>query len=119
VATLAPVTALAMGVRPPVQTLREAGVTIALGSDHNPGTCGTTSMSLVVALAVAELGLSVADALVAATAGGAASLRLPDRGRLEVGLRPDIVLWDAEHEGAFAWSYGLKPRRVWTGPKSS
>ncbi|HEV8063865.1 MAG TPA: imidazolonepropionase [Acidimicrobiales bacterium] len=115
VATLAPVTALAMGVRPPVAWLQEAGVTIALGSDHNPGTCGTTSMSLVVALAVAELGLSVDGALAAATAGGAASLRLADRGRLEPGLRPDLVLWEADHEGAFAWGYGLQPRQVWIG----
>lgn len=87
-------------------------MTIALGSDHNPGTCGTTSMSLVVALGVAELGLSVAESLTAATAGGAASLRLPDRGRGEVGLRADLVAWDADHEGAFAWSYGLVPRLV-------
>ncbi|MGC9960326.1 MAG: imidazolonepropionase [Acidimicrobiales bacterium] len=113
VATLAPVTALAMGQRPPVEMLLEAGVTIALGSDHNPGTCGTTSMSLVVALGVAELGLSVSQALTAATAGGAASLRLHDRGRVEVGLRGDLVAWDADHEGAFAWGYGLRPLRVW------
>jgi imidazolonepropionase len=113
VATLAPVTALAMGRTPPVKALRDAGVTIALGSDHNPGTCGTTSMSLVVALAVAELGLPVTAALMAATAGGAASLRLADRGRIELGLRGDLVAWDADHEGAFAWSYGLRPLGVW------
>jgi imidazolonepropionase len=113
VATLAPVTALAMGKRPPVRTLLDAGVAIALGSDHNPGTCGTTSMSLVVALGVAELGLSVNQSLTAATAGGAASLRLDDRGRVEPGLRADLVAWDTDHEGAFAWGYGLRPLRVW------
>ncbi len=113
VATLAPVTALAMGKRPPVRALLEAGVTIALGSDHNPGTCGTTSMSLVVALAVAELGLSVHQALEAATAGGAASLHLADRGRIVAGSRADIVAWDADHEGAFSWNYGLRPLRIW------
>jgi imidazolonepropionase len=113
VATLAPVTALTMGLRPPVPLLLDAGATIALGSDHNPGTCGTTSMSLVLALAVAELGLSVDQALLAATAGGAASLRLRDRGALEPGLRADAVMWQADHEGAFAWSYGLRTARVW------
>jgi imidazolonepropionase len=113
VATLAPVTALAMGRTPPVHALIDAGATIALGSDHNPGTCGTTSMSLVVALAVAELGMSVDAALVAASAGGAASLRLSDRGRIAPGLRADLVAWDTEHEGAFAWSYGLRPLGVW------
>ena len=115
VATLAPVTALAMGQSPPVKVLEQAGATIALGSDHNPGTCGTTSMSLVVALAVAELGLSVERALTAATAGGAASLRLTDRGRIATGLRADLVAWDADHEGAFAWSYGLAPLAIWKG----
>jgi imidazolonepropionase len=93
--------------------MMEAGVTIALGSDHNPGTCGTTSMSFVVALAVAELGLSVAEALRAATAGGARSLRLADRGRIASGLRADLVAWDADNEGAFAWSYGLSPLALW------
>ncbi|MGO9196709.1 MAG: imidazolonepropionase [Acidimicrobiales bacterium] len=113
VATLAPVTALAMGRTPPARRLLEAGVTIALGSDHNPGTCGTTSMSFVVALAIAELGLSVAEALTAATAGGARSLRLADRGQVAKGLRADLVAWEADHEGAFAWSYGLAPSAVW------
>ena len=113
VATLAPVTALAMGKAPPVRLLLEAGATIALGSDHNPGTCGVTSMPLVVALAVAELGCSVDQALLAATAGGAQSLRLPDRGRLAPGLRADVVAWDAEHEGAFAWAYGMATLGVW------
>jgi imidazolonepropionase len=113
VATLAPITALAMGHKPPARRMMEAGVTIALGSDHNPGTCGTTSMSFVVALAVAELGLSVAEALRAATAGGARSLRLADRGRIAPGLRADLVAWDADHEGAFAWSYGLSPLALW------
>lgn len=115
VATLAPVTALAMGTSPPVKALREAGAVIALGSDHNPGTCGTTSMPLVVALAVAELGMSVADALRAATSGGAASLRLPDRGVVADGMRGDLVVWQADHEGAFAWTYGLQPSHVLVG----
>jgi imidazolonepropionase len=115
VATLAPVTALAMGSSPPARLLAESGVTVALGSDHNPGMSGTTSMPLVVALAVAELGLSVAEALVAATAGGAASLRLADRGRVAAGLRADLAVWEAEHEGAFAWSYGLVPSAVIVG----
>ncbi len=115
VATLCPVTALAMGRCPPARLLLDAGVAVALGTDHNPGTSGTTSMSLVVALAVLELGLSVDEALAAATRGGAASLHLGDRGRIEVGSRADLVAWEAEHEGAFAWAMGLRPWRVWRG----
>jgi imidazolonepropionase len=115
VATLAPVTALSMGKLPPVKHLLEAGAVIALGSDHNPGTSGVTSMSLVIALAVSVFKMSAEQALLAATIGGAKSLALSDRGAIERSLLADVVLWDAEHEGAFAWAYGLAPRQVWKG----
>jgi imidazolonepropionase len=113
VATLCPVTALSMATTPPARELVAAGVPVALGSDHNPGTSGTTSMSLVVWLAVTELGLSVEQALTAATSGGALSLALPDRGRVEPGMRADLVLWDTDHEGSFAWQPDLEPLQVW------
>ena len=115
VATLAPVTALSMGRLPPVKQLQAAGAVIALGTDHNPGTSGLTSMSAVIALAISVLKMSVEQALVAATVGGARSLRLTDRGRIARGLRADLVQWDADHEGAFAWAFGLAPREVWKG----
>lgn len=113
VATLCPVTALALGKTPPARQLLAAGARVALGSDHNPGTSGATSMSLVVWLAVTELGLSVEQALTAATWGGALSLNLPDRGRVAPQWAADLVLWDADHEGAFAWNPSLKPLQVW------
>src|SRR2546430_1904270 len=112
-ATLAPGTALSIGRLPPVQDLVEAGAVIALGTDHNPGTSGLTSMSLVIALAVAVFKLSVERALLAATVGGATSLLRSDRGLVAPRKLADLVLWEAEHEGAFAWAYGLKPRVVW------
>ena len=113
VATLAPVTALSIGKLPPVKELIDAGAFIALGTDHNPGTSGITSMSVVVALAVAVFKMSVERALIAATLGGAMSLSRSDRGVIAPHALADVVLWDAEHEGAFAWAYGLKPRVVW------
>ena len=119
VATLSTGTALAMGKMPPARASLDAGVTLALGTDHNPGTCGATSMSLVIALAVAAFGLSVDEALTAATAGGALSLRLEDRGSVAEGKLADLVVWDAEHEGAFAWSYGLAPLQVFLGGKAT
>jgi len=113
VATLAPGTALSIGRLPPVKALLDEGAVIALGTDHNPGTSGITSMSVVVALAVAVFKMSVQRALVAATLGGAFSISRSDRGVVAPHKLADLVLWDAEHEGAFAWAYGLKPRIVW------
>jgi imidazolonepropionase len=115
VATLAPGTALSIGKLPPVKELAAAGAAIALGTDHNPGTSGITSMSLVVALAVGVFKMSAERALVAATVGSALSISSSDRGAVAPTMLADLVLWDAEHEGAFAWAYGLKPRRVWRG----
>jgi imidazolonepropionase len=112
VAVLCPPTALALGRRPPLDALRETGVTVALGSDHNPGTSGTTSMSLVVGLAVLEWGLPLGSALAAATLGSARALGLVDRGTVAPGARADLVAWDADHEGAFAWELGLRARTV-------
>ncbi len=116
-ATLCPVTAMAMRSLPPARLLVDQGVAVALGSDHNPGQSGTTSMSLVVGLAVHVLGLSVEEALVAATAGGARAVAANDRGTIVPGMLADLVAWDAEHEGAFAWHLGLTPRWVWKGGK--
>ena len=114
-AVISPGSALQRSARPPVRALLDKGVVLALGSDHTPGGVGITSMPLVIALAVSYLGLSVAEALRAATLGGAYALRAPDRGAMARGRLADIVLWDADHEGAFAWTYGLQPRRVWRG----
>ncbi len=115
VAVVCPSTAIETGRTPPVRALLDKGVAIALGSDHTPGGNGITSMPLVIALAVAYFGLSVTEALRAATIGGAHALRAPDRGAMVRGRYADIVAWDADHEGSFAWSYGLKPLRVWRG----
>jgi imidazolonepropionase len=114
-AVVCPGTAMQVGRRPPVRDLLDKGVAVALGSDHTPGGNGITSMPLVIALAIAAFGLSVTEALRAATIGGAHALRAPDRGALVRGRFADMVLWDADHEGAFAWSYGLRPLRIWRG----
>ena len=114
-ATVCPGSALHTGRTPPVRAMLDRGVTVALGTDHNPGECGITSMPLVVGLAVAMFGISVNEALRAATMGGAAALRVGDRGSLAPGMMADIALWDADHEGAFAWSFGLRALRVWRG----
>ncbi len=114
-AVVCPGTSLQTSRKPPVRALLDKGVVVALGTDHTPGGNGLTSMPLVISLAVSHFGMSVTEALRAATIGGAHALRAPDRGAMVRGRYADLVLWDADHEGAFAWAYGLKPSRVWRG----
>ncbi len=80
---------------PDARRLLDAGVTVALGADCNPGTSYTTSLPFVIALAVRELRMTPAEAVWSATAGGARALRRPDVGVLSAGARGDLVVLDA------------------------
>lgn len=80
---------------PDGRRLLDAGVAIAIACDCNPGSSYTTSMPLCIALAVRDMGLTPAEALHAATAGGAAALRRTDIGHLGLGARADLVVLDA------------------------
>jgi imidazolonepropionase len=73
----------------------KAGATIALATDCNPGTSYTTSMPFCIALAVRDMHLTPAEALRAATAGGAAALRRDDVGVLAPGMRADFAMLNA------------------------
>jgi imidazolonepropionase len=118
VATLLPGPALVMrDALAPARALLDAGVTVALASDANAGTFGSSSMPLVIGLGATLLSMTVEEAVTAATVGGAASLGLADRcGEIRPGLAADLVAWDAEHEGAFALHLGdVRPRQVWVG----
>jgi imidazolonepropionase len=95
VAVLLPGTSflLRTGRAAPVQVLRDAGVTLALGTDCNPGTCYCESMQLVVALACVHGGLTPEEAVLAATDGAARALgRGGQVGRLAPGAACDLVL---------------------------
>ena len=118
VATLLPAPATVLRDRlPPARDLLDAGATVALASDANAGTFGAFgAMPLVVGLGATLLRMSVGEALIAATSGGGAAIRIPLLGRLEPGAPADLVAWDAEHEGAFALRLGaVQPRRAWIG----
>ena len=80
---------------PDARRLIDAGVRVALATDCNPGTSYVTSMPFVMALAVRETGMTPAEAMHAATAGGARALRRGDIGRLSTGARADLVALDA------------------------
>ena len=80
---------------PDARRLLDAGVRVALASDCNPGSCFTSSLPLCIALGVREMGLTPAEAVYAATAGGAAALDRDDVGVLAPGRRADLVVLDA------------------------
>lgn len=91
----------------PARALLDAGVTVALASDCNPGTSFTTSMPLMVALACREYGMTPAEALWAATAGGAQALELPTAGCLAPGSDADLVVLDAPSYVHLAYRPGV------------
>jgi imidazolonepropionase len=92
---------------PDARALVDAGVTVALASDCNPGSCYTSSMPLCIALAVREMHLTPAEALWSATAGGAKALGRADVGRLSVGSRADLVVLDAPSYVHLAYRPGV------------
>lgn len=107
VATLLPVADLSTRQPPaPGRALADAGVPLALATNCNPGTSYTTSMPLVVALAVMQCGLSADEAVYAATAGGARALRRDDVGVLRVGARADLQVLDAPSVDHIAYRVG-------------
>ncbi|MFD2415102.1 imidazolonepropionase [Amycolatopsis pigmentata] len=79
----------------PARRLLDAGAVIALASNANPGSSYTTSMAFCVTTAVLQMGLSVEEAVWAATAGGARALRREDVGVIRVGARADVHVLDA------------------------
>ncbi|MGN6743092.1 MAG: imidazolonepropionase, partial [Amnibacterium sp.] len=92
---------------PDGRRLLDAGVTVALASDCNPGSSYTTSMPFCIALAVRDMGMTPREALRAATSGGAAALRRDDVGVLRVGARADLVLLDAPSYVHLAYRPGV------------
>ncbi len=102
---------------PDARRLIDAGVTVALACDCNPGSSFTSSMPFCIAVAVRDMRFSPAEALWAATAGGAAALRRTDIGGLAVGQRADLVILDAPSYVHLAYRPGVPlVQRVITAP---
>ena len=108
VATLLPGAEFSTRARyPDARRLLDAGATVALSTDCNPGSSFTTSVPFCIAVAVREMGMTPDEALWAATAGGAAALRRTDVGSVRVGTRADLVLLDAPSHVHLAYRPGV------------
>ncbi|MGW2180116.1 imidazolonepropionase [Streptomyces sp. NPDC001732] len=92
---------------PDARRILDAGATVALSTDCNPGSSFTSSMPFCIALAVRDMGMTPDEALWSATAGGAAALRRTDIGRIGPGARADLVLLDAPSHVHLAYRPGV------------
>ena len=117
VATLLPGTMLFLGKtrQAPARALIDAGAAVAIATDFNPGTSPTVNFPLMLTLAVSQLHLSVAEAMVAATANGAAALGLAaETGQLSPGFAADLALFDIGDIRELPYWYGdHRCRRSW------
>jgi imidazolonepropionase len=101
---------------PPVAALREAGVPIAIATDHNPGSSPCLSLQLMLNMACTLFRLTPEEAWRGVTVNAARALGLADRGTLAAGQRADFAVWDAEHPREIAYRFGHNPcRRVVCG----
>jgi imidazolonepropionase len=94
-------------VYPDARRLLDAGVTVALAADCNPGSSFTTSIPFCIAVAVRDMRMSPDEAVWAATAGGARALRRTDIGHLGPGARADVVVLDAPSHVHLAYRPGV------------
>jgi len=98
---------------PPVQALRDAGVPIALATDHNPGSSPTLSPLLMINMACTLFRLTPEEAVRGFTANAARALGLSQsHGTLEAGKRADLAVWDVAHPRELAYRFGVNPLRT-------
>jgi imidazolonepropionase len=95
--------------RPPVDTMRELGVPIAVATDCNPGTSQLTSLREAMALGCRLFGLTPEECLAGTTLHAARALGFDDRGYLDVGLRADLAVWDIDHPRDLSYWLGREP----------
>jgi imidazolonepropionase len=122
VATLLPGTMLFLGRRSqaPARALIEAGVAVALATDFNPGTSPTPNLPLILTLAVSQLRLTVAEAIIAGTVNGAAALGLADTiGQIAPGFSADLALYEIDDVRELPYWYGdRRCRASWVKGKA-
>jgi imidazolonepropionase len=97
---------------PDARRVVDAGATIAIATNCNPGSSYTTSMGFCLALAVRDMGLTMEEALQAATLGGARALRRTDMGHLAPGARADLAVLEAPSYTHLVYRPGVPLVRV-------
>jgi len=114
VATLLPGTAYTLRLPyPPARKMIEKGLTVALATDCNPGSCFTENMSTVLSLACANMHMSIEESIVAATLNGAHALRMSNSvGSIEVGKLADLVIYDVPSYSSLVYHFGVN--HVWS-----
>ena len=95
--------------RPPIDALRQAGVPMAISTDHNPGTSPGLSLLLMANMACTLFRLTPLEAVQGITVHAAQALGLHDRGQLIAGQRADFVAWDLRHPNELAYWFGRNP----------
>ena len=103
--------------KPPVASLRKAGVPMAVATDCNPGSSPMTSLLLAMNMACTFFGLTPQEALAGATRNAALALGLTDAGVVAAQKRADLAVWDVSHPAELAYTIGMNPlhKRVFEG----
>lgn len=108
VATLLPGCSFTLrSLYPPARRLLDRGLHVALATDFNPGTSYCENMQMILELAMSSMGMSLEEALTAATINGARALALEDQiGSLEVGKRCELALWSIKNYYEIGYHFG-------------
>jgi imidazolonepropionase len=97
----------------PARRLIEAGVSVALATDFNPGSSPTPSMQMILSIACTQMKMTPAEALTAATINAAYSVNRGSQvGSLEGGKQADLVIYDVEDYRQIPYLFGINHATV-------
>ena len=94
---------------PPISTLRDCAVPIALASDCNPGSSPMTSLLLTMNMACTLFRMTPEEALCGVTRNAAKALGLKDCGQIVAGARADLAVWNVQHPAELSYRIGFNP----------
>ena len=93
---------------PSARRFLDHGLKVALATDFNPGTCYCENMQMIIGLAMSSMGMSLEEALIAATINGAQALDLQDQiGSIELGKRCELAFWSIQDYREIGYHFGI------------